>query len=277
VKQFPGAKLPAALLLALGAAVASGLLYPGDNGYSLTQNYLSDLGMTVTRDGEENPAGALLFLGSCGAFGYSVRRFARLLGSARGGGIGRRGLSAGGALPGGREIGPVESPDTTGRERNQGAGRQVSVADTRSGGERLPADGALPGGAPAGLLYRLGRVGVLLGGFLTAVFFLLTGLTPKNQLFHLHNWVSYSAFLALLLLWVSAALIGPPGWPRGVHVSMVLLSAGYLAVLFSRPSWEMPEGWALQVVAQKAVVIGNWLGLFLGGILLRSAIVSRET
>ncbi len=72
MKQFPGIKLPAALLLALGAAVASGLVYPGDNGYSLTRNYLSDLGMTVTRDGEENLAGALLFLGACGAFGYAV-------------------------------------------------------------------------------------------------------------------------------------------------------------------------------------------------------------
>ncbi len=283
MKQFPGAKLPAALLLALGAAVASGLLYPGDNGYSLTRNYLSDLGMTVTRDGEENLAGALLFLGSCGAFGYAAWRFARLLGSARGGGVGRRGL------PGGGEVGPGETPGTTGRifsrtfgrtpgrEHHPGAGRQDSVADTRSGGGPLPAGGALLRSAPPGLLSWLGKAGVLLGGFLAAVFFLLTGLTPKNHLFNLHNWVSYSAFLALLLFWVSAALLGPPGWLRGISLSMVLLSAAYLAVLFSRPSWEMPEGWALQVVAQKAVVIGNWLGFFLEAILLRSAIVSRET
>jgi len=237
------------LLLALGAAVISGLLYPGDTGYSLTQNYFSDLGMTVTRDGGENLAGSLLFLGTCGAFGYAAWRYARLLGSV----------------------------DRENADRGPG-GEQTPGDGQTPGGDQLPADspegGALSGGS---LGVVVARSGVLIGGFLTAVFFLLTGLTPKNLLFDLHNWVSYSAFLALMLLWVSAALFGPPGWPRGIHLSMVLLSAGYLAVLFSRPSWEMPEGWALQVVAQKIVVIGNWLGLLLGSTLFPKAIVSRET
>lgn len=241
--------MPAVLLLALGAAVTSGLLYPGDTGYSLTQNYFSDLGMTVTRDGGENLAGALLFLGTCGAFGYAVWRYARLLGSvARENAVGGPGAD------------------------------QTSSHGHTSGGDQRPADspggGARSGRSPGAVV---ARSGVLIGGFLAAVFFLLTGLTPKNLLFDLHNWISYSAFLALMLLWVSAALVGPPGWHRGIHVSMVLLSAAYLAVLFSRPSWAMPEGWALQVVAQKIVVIGNWLGLLLGSTLFPRTIVSRET
>ena len=50
-------------------AIASGLRYPGGtfrdhatSGYSLTHNFLSDLGMTVAHDGEPNRIGALLFV-----------------------------------------------------------------------------------------------------------------------------------------------------------------------------------------------------------------------
>jgi hypothetical protein len=54
--------------VALSAAVASGLLYPGGTvldestrGYSLTHNFLSDLGSTVAFNYAGNTAGALLF------------------------------------------------------------------------------------------------------------------------------------------------------------------------------------------------------------------------
>jgi hypothetical membrane protein len=211
--------LAVALLLAPAAAIISGLVYPGGNGYSLTRHYLSDLGMTVTPGGENNLVGSFFFFLSCGAFGYSVWRLAR-------------GLAA--------------------------AGKAAAVDE-------------------AGAAGRLGASGVLVAGFLAALFFLLTGLTPKNLLFELHNWVSYSAFLSLLLLWVSGALFAPPGRRRALHVVMVLLSAGYLAVLFSRPAWNMPDGWSLQVVAQKTVVVGNWVGMLLGTLFLSSPIVSRET
>lgn len=290
--------MPAALLLALGAAILSGLAYSGENGYSLTQNYFSDLGVTVTRDGDENFVGALLFLGSCGAFGYAVWRFARLAVFAPG----RDRYTPSDDNPGGWDANPggpdeissgaVNSPDARdaaagreetagdapGRSRSQAANRVFDRMPRSSwSGPKVSRRGLLSAGAEGTILSRLGKAGVLLGGLLAAVFFLLTGLTPKNQLFHLHNWVSYSAFLALLLLWISAAILGPPGWPRGNHVSMVLLSAGYLAVLFSRPSWSMPDGWALQVVAQKIVVIGNWVGVFFSSFFLGRAIVSRET
>lgn len=253
VKRSPESAAPArtptslvpALLLALAAALASGLLYPGENGYSLTRHYFSDLGMTVTYGGEKNAAGALFFLVTCGAFGYSVWRFARAVFETN-----RR--HRWGASAGEEVTGNVAAAGDT-------------AADHRVGARRT------------GAAVWLGTAGVLLGGFLAAIFFLLTGLTPKNLLFDLHNWVSYSAFLALLLLWVSGAPLAPSGRLRLLHVVMVLLSAGYLAVLFSMPSWEMPEGWALQVVAQKVVVIGNWLGMLTGAILLRSTIVSRET
>ena len=56
------------LAVALSAAVASGLLYPGGTvldestrGYSLTHNFLSDLGSTVAFNHAGNNAGALLF------------------------------------------------------------------------------------------------------------------------------------------------------------------------------------------------------------------------
>jgi hypothetical protein len=271
VKHFLGSKVPAVLLPALGAAVFSGLLYPGDKGYSLTQNYFSDLGMTVTPDGGENLAGALLFLGACGAFGYAIWRYARLLGS-----VARESADR---VPGGDRApgpGPGQTPGARGDGDADGRVPGAAAQGDRipSHGQTYSVGGVLSGGSLGGLV---AGSGVLIGGFLAAVFFLLTGLTPKNLLFDLHNWVSYSAFLALMLLWVSAAFVGPRGWPRGIHVSMVLLSAGYLAVLFSRPSWEMPDGWALQVVAQKIVVIGNWLGLLLGAALFPKTIVSRET
>lgn len=320
MKQFPGAKAPAALLLALGAATAAGLLYPGDGGYSLTRHYFSDLGMTVTYDGESNLAGAVLFLGACGAFGYGVWGFARVLGSMTRERVGRWGFFGAGSDAAPRARFPIGGTDTCtdsdadgwvpgaatqgDNARADRAGdadeappeteadsRGVPEAPTHrtSGGARAPGGGQLPGygqtsggedhpaGAQKGLLLRFGRTGVLIGGFLAAVFFLLTGFTPKNHLFHLHNWVSYSAFLALLMLWVSGALLVPPGSLRALHVTMVLLSAAYLAVLFARPSWNMPDGWALQVVAQKIVVTGNWLGAFLGSVFLRTMFVSRET
>ncbi|AHG88126.1 protein of unknown function DUF998 [Gemmatirosa kalamazoonensis] len=57
-----------ALAVAVLAAVASGLLYPGGTvidpstrGYSFTHNFLSDLGSTVTFAGAENTRGAVLF------------------------------------------------------------------------------------------------------------------------------------------------------------------------------------------------------------------------
>ena len=50
-------------------AIGSGLRYPGGtfrdhatSGYSITHNFLSDLGMTVAHDGEPNRLGALLFV-----------------------------------------------------------------------------------------------------------------------------------------------------------------------------------------------------------------------
>jgi hypothetical protein len=56
------------LAVALSAAVASGLLYPGGTvldestrGYSLTHDFLSDLGSTVAFNDASNTAGALLF------------------------------------------------------------------------------------------------------------------------------------------------------------------------------------------------------------------------
>ena len=59
------------LLLSAALTVASMLLYPGGTaldrstrGYSLSRNFLSDLGMTVAYDGRPNVAGAICFIGA---------------------------------------------------------------------------------------------------------------------------------------------------------------------------------------------------------------------
>lgn len=61
------------MLLSLALTGTAMLSYPGGtpldrstNGYSLQQNFLSDLGMTVAYDGRPNGAGALLFAASLG-------------------------------------------------------------------------------------------------------------------------------------------------------------------------------------------------------------------
>mgnify|MGYP006287349079 FL=1 len=207
-----------ALVVAIVATVGSGLLYPGGvsrretaaQGYSITRNYFSDLGMTVSYSGQRNPLGAGLFVVSSFGYGYGAWAFSLLV-----------------------------------------------VKHGRS--RRL-----------------VGALGVLLGGGVAALGFFLTGLTPKNLLFHLHNWVSYSALLGLLLLWLSASVYLWPGPSRRISVAMVLISAAYLTVLYSRPDWELPADWPLQVIAQKVIVLANWIGLLLGGIGLRGT-VSRET
>src|SRR5262245_29674150 len=54
-----------AVALGLGAMLrypGGTLLDPGSRGYSLTGNFLSDLGMTVAHDGRANALGALLFV-----------------------------------------------------------------------------------------------------------------------------------------------------------------------------------------------------------------------
>jgi hypothetical membrane protein len=60
-------------------AVAAMLCYPGgtartraSDGYSLSQNFLSDLGMTVAYDGRSNRLGALLFVVSLGVLVLSL-------------------------------------------------------------------------------------------------------------------------------------------------------------------------------------------------------------
>ena len=82
-------------------AVTSMLLYPGGTvinsdtrGYSLTQNFLSDLGTTVAFDGRPNMSGALLFMMSVALVGVAsvecLRGFLRLhVGVARAHGLAR--------------------------------------------------------------------------------------------------------------------------------------------------------------------------------------------
>ena len=77
------------IVLATIVAVGSALLYPGGTlhdpsrrGYSLVENFLSDLGMTIAYDGRPNGAGAILFvLGLCVVvlgLGRALLEFVRL-------------------------------------------------------------------------------------------------------------------------------------------------------------------------------------------------------
>jgi len=94
---------------AIGAAVLFGalsmFLYPGGTvldpnatGYSFFQNFISDLGMTVTHGGQANSLGAALFIASFGAVVLAsvgcAAGFIRLLGSSsRGRGFARAGAT----------------------------------------------------------------------------------------------------------------------------------------------------------------------------------------
>ncbi len=122
-------------------------------------------------------------------------------------------------------------------------------------------------------------------GWGIAVLFLLTGLTPKNLLHHVHNAVSNGAFILLLLLWLcflvgglgGRVLAGRVVGSRVLGAVMAGFSLLYLVVLFSSPPIPLPEAWALQVVAQKAIVTITWLGLLVASMIHREATVSRET
>jgi hypothetical protein len=205
--------------------------------------------MTVTYGGQRNLLGSALFVITCLGYGYAAWAFAVLVAQ-----HGVRGRADSGAGSG--EAGLSGGAEERGRRRG------------------LPLIYFIL--APGTTWRRLVALGVFLGGGVAAAGFFLTGLTPKDLLFHLHNWVSYSAFLGLLLLWIAASIYLPPGVPRRASTVMVVVSAAYLAVLYSRPDWQLPAGWQVQVVAQKIIVLANWVGLLVAGLAFRSD-VSRET
>jgi hypothetical protein len=112
-------------------------------------------------------------------------------------------------------------------------------------------------------------------GLGSAVCFVGIGLTPWNLHLALHNSLVRLAFSLLLgfvagLTWVQRANRWAPAFLRS-NVAYLALLAAYVYLLFWGPSLEVPSGFAVQVVAQKAIAYASVLNLGWQGLGLRAA------
>jgi len=110
-----------------------------------------------------------------------------------------------------------------------------------------------------------------IAGTICGIGFLGVGFIPRNIAFELHNtmvYIGFTGFLVAALLNLLLILL-QRDYPRVyafVYVLFCLILGTYLFLLYTRPDIPVPQGFKLQVVAQKLVAYSAIVAMLIEGV-----------